>query len=77
MTDPSEKARIAFAASFKDARCALGLSQRGFAELNGIGQRLVSAVETGSHNMTIKTLAKLAGMVGGDLPAMLADKPRG
>ncbi len=74
MTEPSAKARLAFAQNFKSARCALGLTQRGFADQHGVGQRIVSAVETGGHNMTIKSLARFAEMVGRDLPAMLTSQ---
>jgi DNA-binding XRE family transcriptional regulator len=71
--------RARFAASFRRLRGEI--SQRSLARQHGLSQRVISAAESGDHNMTITTLARLASCVEGHVPEMLAgpqdDQPTG
>jgi DNA-binding XRE family transcriptional regulator len=49
----------------------LGLSQRAMAKGNGLTHRIVCGAENGSINMTIRTMARLAAAVDGEIPEML------
>jgi transcriptional regulator with XRE-family HTH domain len=69
--DEAAELRLTFADHFRRLRNALGLSQRAIALRVGTGQRTVSAVETGSANLTLGSLVRLARAVGSDVPAML------
>ena len=48
----------------RDARKAMGLTQREVAERLGIGPSAVARIETGRENLTIGRLARVAGALG-------------
>jgi len=61
--------RMIFGDAVRRRRQELGLSQRAMASLHGFSQRLLCAVETGSDNMTIRTMARFAAAVDGEGPS--------
>lgn len=63
--------RMIFGNAVRCRRQELGLSQRAMARQNGLAQRLWCSIETGSINMTIHTMCRVAAAVDGDVPQML------
>jgi transcriptional regulator with XRE-family HTH domain len=63
--------RSTFGAAVRRRRQGMGMSQRAMAARYGLSQRLLSAVETGADNMTVRTMVRLATAVDGDVPKML------
>jgi len=64
--------RKTFGNAVRRHRQRLGMSQRALARRQGVSQRLLSAIEMGSSNCTICTMARIAEAVGADVPAMLS-----
>ena len=58
-----------------ELRAEIGLTQEGFAERAGISAKHLQSVERGKENLTIKSLAKFA-MLLGVKPATLFNKPK-
>lgn len=67
--------RQAFGASIRRRREALGVSQRAISRQHEVNQRIWSAIEAGSLNMTLKTMARVANAVGADVPTLFVDCP--
>lgn len=59
----SEAERIIFGENFRKARTKRGLSQRNIHRLTGVAQSHISEIETGSSNISIDTMVKLASAV--------------
>jgi len=74
MLDAARELRKLFGDAVRCRRQNLGMSQRAMARKNGLSQRLLSAVETGTNNCTISTMVKLAAAVESDVPGMLTAK---
>jgi DNA-binding XRE family transcriptional regulator len=64
-----------FGRNLKIARNEVGLSQRGLSALAGISQRHISAVEMGTVNVSIETIAELSLHVGKTPVEMLTPTP--
>jgi transcriptional regulator with XRE-family HTH domain len=67
--------RQTFGTSIRRRREALGLSQRAISRKNQVNQRVWSAIEAGSNNMTLRTMVRIAHAVGADVPTLLIDGP--
>lgn len=59
----SQSEREVFGQNFRDARVKAGLSQRDVHRLTGVAQSHISEIETGSSNVSIDTMVKLATIV--------------
>jgi predicted transcriptional regulator len=64
-----------FGQNLKAARLEAGLSQRGLADLTGISQRHISAMEMGNVNATIETIAMLSRHIGKTPAELLTATP--
>lgn len=53
-----------------------GLSQEAFAEVVGVHRTYMGAVERGERNLTLRSVERLAEVVGVDPLALLADTRR-
>lgn len=62
-----------FAANFKRARKAAGLTQEAVREKTGFAQSFISEVETGSSSINLDNAAQLAKLVGVPLWKLLRD----
>jgi transcriptional regulator with XRE-family HTH domain len=73
MPDETLGLRQTFGASVRRRREALRLSQRAISRQHKVTQRIWSAIEAGSINMTLRTMARVANAVGADVPTLLVD----
>ena len=60
--------------AIKERRAILRITQEQTAELAGVGLRTLKALESGTGNPTVKTLAKVANVLGMDLVITLEVK---
>jgi transcriptional regulator with XRE-family HTH domain len=63
-----------FGENFRAARMRAGLSQTDVAAMSGIAQQSISQIEAGQHNLTLKTMDKLARVVSRDVTQLLRIK---
>jgi DNA-binding XRE family transcriptional regulator len=61
---PGADLQILFGENFKAARLKAGLSQGDVVALSGLKQQTISQIEAVQHNLTLKTMDKLAKAVG-------------
>jgi transcriptional regulator with XRE-family HTH domain len=59
----SQSEREIFGQNFRKARARIGLSQREVHRLTGVAQSHISEIETGTSNISIDTMVKLATVV--------------
>ncbi|MGF1620719.1 MAG: helix-turn-helix domain-containing protein [Rhodomicrobiaceae bacterium] len=59
----SQSEREIFGQNFRHARIKTGLSQRDVHRLTGVAQSHISEIETGTSNISIDTMVKLATVV--------------
>ena len=59
----SQTEREMFGQNFRSARVKTGLSQRDVHRLTGVAQSHISEIETGTSNISIDTMVKLATIV--------------
>jgi transcriptional regulator with XRE-family HTH domain len=57
-------------------RLAKGLSQEAFADLLGIHRTYIGGLERGERNVTLRTVERLAGLLGADASGLLRDERR-
>ena len=60
--------------TIKERRATLGITQEQTAELAGIGLRTLKAIESGTSNPTVKTLSRIADVLGMNLVIALEVK---
>ncbi len=63
-------------ANLRTYREARGLSQEAFADLVGVHRTYLGGLERGERNLTLKSLERVAGLIGVDPQALLAPKAR-
>jgi transcriptional regulator with XRE-family HTH domain len=63
--------QILFGENFRAARLKAGLSQGDVVALSGIKQQTISQIEAGQHNLTLKTMDKLARAVDRNVAYLL------
>ena len=68
---PSEAYKAAFGRNLRAARRRLGVTQAELAGLFGSSASYIGKVESGTENLTIETMNRLAQLVGSRLPDML------
>ena len=72
MDEPvSEDLQAIFGENLRAARLKGGLKQSDVAERSGLSQQRLSLIESGHINLTLKTMTRLAEVVGCSLIAML------
>jgi transcriptional regulator with XRE-family HTH domain len=71
---PGAELQKLFGANLRAARMKAGLSQTDVAALSGIAQQSISQIEAGQHNLTLKTMDKLARVVSRDVTQLLRTK---
>jgi transcriptional regulator with XRE-family HTH domain len=71
-SDTAAELRNIFGTAVRLKRQSLGLSQREMALRHGLSQRLWCAVERGSNNITLRTMARLAAAVDSEVPLLLS-----
>jgi transcriptional regulator with XRE-family HTH domain len=71
---PGAELQILFGENFRAARLKAGLSQTDAATLCGIAQQTLSQIEAGQHNLTLRTMDKLAKIVDRDVAYLLRIK---
>jgi DNA-binding XRE family transcriptional regulator len=64
-----------FGENLKAARLACGLKQSDVAKQTGLTQQRLSLIEAGHQNLTLKTMMRLAQVVGHEVSAMLIRVP--
>lgn len=69
--DEGAEARAALAANVIAARNKRGMTQVDLSSATGIAQQKISAIEQGSENVTLRTLARLAHALGVSETALL------
>ncbi|KPF70562.1 hypothetical protein IP84_02390 [beta proteobacterium AAP99] len=67
---PSARERLA--ASVREQRLALGLSQERFAEACGLHRTYIGQVERGERNVSIDNIERIATALGMDVAEMFA-----
>jgi transcriptional regulator with XRE-family HTH domain len=72
----TRKLREQIGRQFRQARLAAGLSQVKLAVEIGTSSTYVSEIESGYHNITLDTLAGVAGCLGLDVKVVLTPKSR-
>jgi transcriptional regulator with XRE-family HTH domain len=73
-TAPGADLQILFGENFRATRLKAGLSQTDVVALSGIKQQTISQIEAGQHNLTLKTMDKLAKAVDRDVAYLLRVK---
>ena len=71
---PGADLQILFGENFRAARLKAGLSQGDVVTLSGIKQQTISQIEAGQHNLTLKTMDKLARAVDRNVAYLLRTK---
>jgi transcriptional regulator with XRE-family HTH domain len=71
---PGAELQKLFGENLRAARMKAGLSQTDVAALSGIVQQSISQIEAGQHNVTLKTMDKLARVVSRDVTQLLRTK---
>jgi transcriptional regulator with XRE-family HTH domain len=71
---PGAALQILFGENFRAARLKAGLSQGDVVALSDIKQQSISQIEAGHHNLTLKTMDKLAKAVDRDVVYLLRMK---
>jgi transcriptional regulator with XRE-family HTH domain len=71
---PGAELQKLFGENFRAARIRAGLSQTDVAAISGIAQQSISQIEAGQHNLTLKTMDKLARVVSRDVTQLLRAK---
>ncbi|HUA73605.1 MAG TPA: helix-turn-helix transcriptional regulator [Solirubrobacteraceae bacterium] len=61
----------AFGRSLKVYRRRLGLSQEAFADVLGVHRTYLGGIERGEHNLTLKSVERIAAKIGIDPMALL------
>jgi transcriptional regulator with XRE-family HTH domain len=72
----SQSEREIFGQNFRQARARIGLSQRDVHKLTGVAQSHISEIETGTSNISIDTMVKLATVVNQPLWKLFRPLPR-
>jgi len=72
----SQSEREIFGQNFRKARARIGLSQRDVHGLTGVAQSHISEIETGTSNISIDTMVKLATVVNQPLWKLFRPLPR-
>ena len=67
------QARRALGARIAAARTAAGLTQEGLGRSTGVGQTVISRIESGLRRVDSDELRRLAGALGVDLSALVVD----
>lgn len=65
-----------FGQAIRETREKLGLSQDRLAELLGVGQSYVSAIERGAADIRVSMVSRFAEVLGLDFPDLLAKLAR-
>jgi transcriptional regulator with XRE-family HTH domain len=63
--------------SLKTYRQARGLSQEAFADLIGVHRTYLGGLERGERNLTLKSVERLAGLLGVDPLTLMRPPKRG
>lgn len=72
----SQSERELFGQNFRVARTKMGLSQRDVHRQTGVAQSHISEIETGTSNISIDTMVKLATVVNTPLWKLFRSPPR-
>jgi transcriptional regulator with XRE-family HTH domain len=72
----SQSEREIFGQNFRNARARIGLSQRDVHRLTGVAQSHISEIETGTSNISIDTMVKLATVVNQPLWRLFRPLPQ-
>ena len=67
----SSELQAAFGENAKRQRVALGLKQSEVSERSGIAQPVISKIENGQVNLTLRQMTRLARVLDGDVTSML------
>lgn len=65
----------AFGLSLRAYRRRLGLSQEAFADVLGVHRTYLGGIERGEHNLTLKSVERIAAKIGIDPMALLRSDP--
>ena len=71
-----EDLQAVFGENLKAARLKSGLKQSDLAERTGLTQERLSRIENGRQNITLKTMMRLAAVVGWNVSGMLLSRGR-
>jgi transcriptional regulator with XRE-family HTH domain len=72
----SASERAVFGENFRQARMKKGLSQRNIHRMTGVAQSHISEIESGSSNISIDTMVKLASAVDRPLWKLFKKGPK-
>ena len=70
---PGQELQRLFGANFRKARQKAKLSQSEVGKLTDMQREMVSAIESGKHNLTLKTMDKLARAVDHGVTTLLGE----
>jgi len=73
--NPPAKLQAAFGKNVRRLRLQLGLKQSELSERCGVDQSVISKIERGELNLTIKQMSRLADALEGDVITMLKSMP--
>lgn len=65
---------VVLAKQLRDARKKVGLTQKELGEMIGVTRQRITRIESGSQNVTVETLQKLAGALDYDFTIELKQK---
>ena len=65
---------VVLAKQLRNARIESGLTQKELGKIIGVSRQLVTRIESGNQNVTIKTLQKLAGALDYSITIELSQK---
>ena len=73
---PPDPLSAAFGAAIRERRLALGLSQEALARASQVQRTYVVDLERGRRNLTLRTIARFAEVLGISLGDLMADVDR-
>jgi transcriptional regulator with XRE-family HTH domain len=71
---PGTELQKLFGENLRAARIKAGLSQTDVAAMSGTAQQTISQIEAGQHNLTLKTMDRLARVVSRNVTQLLRIK---
>lgn len=71
-----EQLHIVVAENIRRHRQSVGLSQEALADICGLHRTYVGAIERGERNITVNTLARVAGALGCSAIDLLSSSPQ-
>ena len=67
----SAELQVVFGESLRTQRTQAGMTQAELAARSGFAQETISRIESGTYNLTLRTMSRLAALLDGEVADML------